>query len=147
MKEFDIRFTGDREDGDPDVSIGVMHLCDDTEYFHAPTIYWSTDQYESSWYTALRRIIDGAEVSCLVVAISDPRAANFIETWPLYRENDIVYFHNRLIFMDQLDHEFDPDAPWASMDPRVTVNEDGKKISEWVVPLQSLRDFLERKTK
>ncbi len=61
-----------------------MQLGDDTEYFYAPTTYWTTDQYESSWYTTLCRISDGAEVSYLVVAIENPESANFIEVWPLF---------------------------------------------------------------
>ncbi len=145
MTGFDIRFTGDRADDDPEVAIGVMYLVDHTEGFHAPTTYWSTDQYESSWNTALRRTIDGAEVSCLVVAIDDPRADNFTEVWPIYRENDTVYFQNHYLFPENLDHEFDPDVPWDSVRARETINDDGDKLSEWELPLQSLRDFLRQR--
>ncbi|WP_216896914.1 hypothetical protein [Nocardia alni] len=145
MEEFDIIFTGERAKDDPLVSIGMMKLGADTEYFHAPTTYWSTDQYESSWNTALRRICDGAEVSCLVVAIEDPEAAAYIEVWPLYREDDTVHFQNHLIFMEQLDHKFNPNAPWDSVHSRETVNEDGNSVSEWTLPLQSVKNFLTQK--
>ncbi len=128
------------------MSIGMMKLGNDTEYFYAPTTYWSAEQYESSWNTALRRISDGAEVSCLVVAIEDPEAVAFIEVWPLYRENNAVHFQNHYIFMEKLDHKFNPGTPRNSVRARETVDEDGKSISEWTLLLPGLQEFLDRKS-
>jgi hypothetical protein len=49
---------------------------------------------------------------------------------------------NRLLFLDQLPHDFDPAAPWDSVGPRRTVTEDGDQISEWRVSLDDIREFL-----
>lgn len=48
------------------------------------------------------------------------------------------------IFMDQLTHVFDPAAPWESVRPHAVVNEDGRKIQEWRVSLDDVREFYAR---
>jgi hypothetical protein len=47
-----------------------------------------------------------------------------------------------LVWETLLPHEFDADAPWESVSPRETVDEDGQTISEWKVNLTDVREFL-----
>ncbi len=53
-----------------------------------------------------------------LVSVSTTEEAEFFTAWPLYRSGDDVYVQNQLIFVDELDHDFDPDAPWESIGPR-----------------------------
>jgi hypothetical protein len=144
MTNFGIAFTGFDEE-DPLVAIGELKLGDDREYFQSVLGFWGVDDYLQSWTEALQRLLAGASTSCLATSIVDPSNANFVEVWPLYREQDEVYVQNKLLFLDQLPHEFDPAAPWDSVDPRSLVNEDGRRISEWRVSLDDIREFLELK--
>lgn len=143
MGNFSIAFTGFDEE-DPLVAIGELKLGEHSEYFEAVLEFWGLEDYERSWAEGLRRLLDGASVSCLATSMIDPPTPNFVEVWPLYRDGDDVYVQDQLIFMDQLTHEFDPAAPWDSVRPRAVVNEDGRKIQEWRVGLDDVREFYVR---
>lgn len=145
MANFSIGFTG-FDDHDPLVAIGELRLGEVHEYFESVLGFWELDDYARSWMTGLRRILAGASISCLVTSVTDPSSANFVEVWPLYREETDVYVQNRFIFLDQLTREFDPKAPWESIGPRSIVNEDGQRISEWRVGLDDIRSFIDSDT-
>lgn len=141
MGSFSIGFTG-FDDEDPLVAIGALVLGAQREYFESVLGFWGLDDYKASWTTGLRRLVAGASTSCLATLVIDPPTANFIEVWPLYREGSDVYVQNRLLFLDQLSHEFDPAAPWESVSPRSVVSEDGQRISEWRVSIDDIGEFL-----
>jgi hypothetical protein len=141
LVNFSIAFTGFDEQ-DPMVAIGKLRLGDADEYFESVLGFWAADDYERSWSACLRRLLAGESISCLATSITNPPTANFVEVWPLYREGNDVYVQNSLIFLDQLSHEFNTDAPWESVSPRETVDEDGQVISEWKVNLTDIREFL-----
>lgn len=145
MANFSIAFTGFDEE-DPLVAIGKLRLGEDDEYFESVLGFWGAADYEQSWLDGLRRILAGKSTSCLATSVTNPSSANFVEVWPLYREGSDVYVQNSLIFLDQLSHEFDPDAPWESVAPRSVVDEDGQTISEWRVSLDDIREYLETRT-
>jgi CdiI N-terminal domain len=145
LANFSIGFTGFDED-DPLVALGELRLGEVHEYFQSVLGFWELGDYTKSWATGLRRILAGASISCLATSVTDPATANFVETWPLYREGDDVYVHNKFLFLDQLTREFDPKAPWESIGPRSVVNEDGRRISEWQVRLDDIRYFLDSGT-
>lgn len=145
MANFSIAFTGFDEE-DPLVAIGKLRLGEDDEYFESVLGFWGAADYEQSWSDGLRRILAGKSTSCLATSVTNPSSANFVEVWPLYREGSDVYVQNSLIFLDQLSHEFDPDAPWESVAPRSVVDEDGQTISEWRVSLDDIREYLETRT-
>jgi hypothetical protein len=145
LANFSIGFTGFDED-DPLVALGELRLGEVHEYFQSVLGFWELGDYTKSWAIGLRRILAGASISCLATSVTDPATANFVETWPLYREGVDVYVHNKFLFLDQLAHEFDPKAPWESIGPRSVVNEDGQRISEWRVRLDDIRYFLDSGT-
>jgi hypothetical protein len=145
LANFSIGFTGFDED-DPLVALGELRLGEVHEYFQSVLGFWELDDYIQSWATGLRRLLAGASISCLATSVTDPASANFVETWPLYREGVSVYVQNRFLFLDQLTREFNPKAPWESIDPREVVSEDGQPISEWQVGLADIRDFLDSGT-
>jgi len=142
LANFSIGFTGFDEQ-DPFVALGELKLGEDCEHFGSILGFWRVDDYEESWLAALRRLVSGASVSCLATSVIDPSNANFLEVWPLYQEEGSVYVQNSLIFPDQLSREFNPAAPWESIDPRSVIDEDGEAISEWRVSLDDVREFLE----
>lgn len=145
MEKFSIAFTGiDKQD--PLIAVGKLRLGKDDEYFESVLGFWAAYDYEHSWSVGLDRLLAGESTSCLATSITNPSSANFVEVWPLYREGNDVYVQNCLIFLDQLSHEFDPDAPWDSVGPRSVVDEDGQAISEWKVNLSDIREFLESRT-
>jgi len=49
---------------------------------------------------------------------------------------------NHILFFDLLKSKFDQHYPYRHIPPRCTVNEEGEKISEWVMSVHDLVDFL-----
>jgi hypothetical protein len=143
MAGFSIGFTG-FDERDPLVATGLIKLGEHHEYFESVLVFWGIDDYRAIWDAGLRRLLRGASTSCLATSVLEPSSANFVEVWPLYREESDVYVQNCFLFLDQLSHEFDPAAPWESVYPRSVVNEDGQRISEWRVSVDSIGEFLER---
>ncbi|MCX4452872.1 hypothetical protein OOK58_12335 [Streptomyces sp. NBC_01728] len=121
---------------------GRIVVGDFTEAFPMDLTFWDSEHYEKSWANALRRL-EGADVatSCLVSSITDPKTANFVFCWPLYRIRDDVFAQNSLIILNELDNAFDPESPWLSVGPREIVDEDGNKISEWRTDIGTVREF------
>lgn len=142
MLNFKIALTGETLSDDPSVAIGVIQLGSHQEVFHAVLGFWSAEEYRASWIAALRRLVSGAEVSCLLTSVSNPEEAEFFTAWPLYRSGDDVYVQNQLIFVDELGHDFDPDAPWESVGPHASVDEDGNRISEWRLDRADIEGFI-----
>ncbi|MBC2908272.1 hypothetical protein H4N64_43680 [Streptomyces sp. PSKA01] len=105
--------------------------------------YWSVEQYQASWVRALRVLArEEVATSCLISSITNPASSNFIFCWPLYRSGEIVYVQNSIIFLEELEGDFDTDEPWRFVEPRSTVDEDGHEISEWQTTIDEVREFL-----
>jgi hypothetical protein len=141
---FGIRFVNDQiihEDNERCLC-GTILLGDlDEEAFHAPISYWTRLNYEQHWRDGLLRILSGAESSCLITLMYDPRLANFINWWPMYRVDDLVMVQNHLLFMDQLSVAFDEKNPFQSIKPRQTVTPEGEKVSEWSIEIGEIQSF------
>ena len=126
---------------------GRIVIGDFTETFAVPLGFWDEPDYSRSWRQAFQVLnANPHATSCLMTAMTDPSNSNFLVGWPMYREDEDVYIQNQLIFLDQIEGTFDPEAPWDSVRPRHTINEDGNKISEWITPMDSLREFFKLST-
>jgi hypothetical protein len=142
MSNFDIAFTSVVLEDDPPVATGVIQIGAHRESFHSVLGFWSVEIYRTNWINALRRVLSGADVSCLLTSVPNPATANLFTTWPLYRSNDQVSVQNQLIFADELDRAFDPDVPWQYIGPRTTVDEEGSRISEWRILCTDIEEFV-----
>jgi hypothetical protein len=128
--------------GDSGVASGRIIIDDFTETFRAPLGFWGESDYRRSWRQAFEVLnADPHATSCLMTSMTDPVNTNFLTCWPMYREGEEVYIQNALIFLDEIEQDFDPAAPWDSVRPREAIDEDGNKISEWITSMSSLREF------
>jgi hypothetical protein len=125
------------------VANGQIRIGDFSERFEVDLSYWTMKRYVESWARAID-VLEMQEVSCLVASITDPSSSNFCFCWSLYRSCNDVFVQQIVIFFDMLTRPFDPDAPWESIPPRVTVNEEGDRISEWKVTTAAISDFRRR---
>lgn len=123
---------------------GVITLGVHRERFVADVSYWSKGQYEMQWVTALQAIVSEKDRSALITSMHHPSKANFVEWWPMWRERSEIVFHNQLLPLNQLSVPFDPSYPDQFVGERVSINEDGAKISEWHVKVEAVRNFLAR---
>lgn len=138
---------GVKKDTGTKAAYGKIHIGDYSETFVAILHYWTPAQYAWQWETALRRIIEGRDRSALITSYVEAAPERFLFWWVLYRENDIVYIQNQMLFFDQLDKAFSVEHPWESVGARETITEEGREISEWTTSIEDVRECLERKTK
>lgn len=128
----------------PSEAVGRIRVGGFTETFPMDLSFWTVDEYCRSWDGSLRKLdeIDNS-TSCLIASITDPETSNFISCWPMYREGEEVYVQNSIIFLDELDEQFNPQEPWRYVEPRSSVDEDGNRISEWLTSTSQVRRFRE----
>lgn len=131
----------EENDGSAEAS-GRITIGDFTETFRVPLGFWGESDYRRNWRQAFE-VLDANQhsTSCLMTSMTDPRNSNFLACWPMYREGEDVYIQNAIIFLDEIGEAFDPAAPWAYVQPRHGIDEDGNKISEWTTSMYSLREF------
>ncbi|GIJ10445.1 hypothetical protein ACFFMR_22665 [Micromonospora andamanensis] len=128
---------------DPSVSVGKISAGDLDETFEMPTQFWSEASYRASWRRELQRILDGADRAVLLTLVVDPRSANWLRGYALYRLDSEIRIQERLFFLSELGHEFDLANPSRSVPAHASVTDDGLRISEWTVTIAELRGFFE----
>lgn len=121
---------------------GLLIIGSYVERFVAAIDYWDVALYRRHWRQAITRIVQGSVTSTLITSMYDPSVANFIYWWPLYRLGDTVRFQNHILFFNELQTPFDPNDPFRFVPERLTVNNDGEKISEWSASISDLESFL-----
>lgn len=122
--------------------LGLIRIGTFEERFEASLSYWNEEQYQRQWCAAVARVLQDGETSCLITSIRDPLHANFVFWWPIYLDHDHgdeVVLQNHVLFLDKCAHPFDPSSPYRNVPPRSRSSEDGAPISEWRIPLVSLK--------
>jgi hypothetical protein len=121
-------------------SYGIIQIGKFEERFVASLNFWGKDDYYKQWKQAIKRLTDQkSQRSCLITSLTNPKTANFITWWPIYRVGNSVYFQNQILFMSKLDTPFNPDDPYKYVSPRKTITEDKVEISEWELQVSDLR--------
>jgi hypothetical protein len=140
---FEIRLTNEAvPDSEGQAVYGRIQIEDYTETFVASLVSWTPDEYESQWYRACQRLVEGALESALVSSYVTPPTSEFFMWWPLYREGEIVHVRNELVPYSQLNKPFSVEAPWTSVRERKIATDEGLEISEWNTSIQSIQKFL-----
>lgn len=137
MDRLEIRFLGEATDGES--LDGLLEFPGLSERFSSSMSFWTKNQYEEQWKSAILRLRNGHPVTCLVTSVEDPRNANFFRTWVLYRISDSdVAAQERILFSEQLPGRFDPSRAWDFAGVRRDIDEDGNRVSEWIFPFASV---------
>jgi len=111
-----------------------------TESLHIPVSYWTIEDYKKSWMMSLKQGIESKGHSALAVSMYEPDFTNFIFTWVMYFDDDVIYVQNKILFLDECS-EFTPARINDFISARETYSEDGMKISEWKTDLNSVLTF------
>ena len=108
---FLIEFLEDAQ-GYEDLVQGQIKINEFCEVFEASLSFWDREDYVAQWNRGLSRLVLGRKTSCLITSMYDPKIANFIIVWTLYREGTKILVHNNLLFLEDIHGEFDPDNPY-----------------------------------
>lgn len=118
------------------VFTGHIHGIDGLdEAFHASNSYWSRNQYFDQWRRAIQFILEGNDKACFITSMYNPKSANFIVCWPLYREKNKIYLQNHYIELKKMNKNFDIDNIHLFIEDRVKDDE----TSEWIIPLEDFK--------
>jgi hypothetical protein len=144
---FDICLTGELvpESGGQAV-YGRIQIEDYFETFVASLVCWAPEDYGRHWTEGCRRLFNGNSESSLISSYVDPSMSEFLMWWPLYREGEIVHVRNEILPYATLEEPFAIEDPWSSIRLRRLATDEGFEVSEWETSVQSLREFLSRRT-
>ena len=124
--------------------VGLLMLGKHEERFVAHFWTWSEQQYLNHWEGALARALKGKS-SALVTDMRTPTQSSHLVWWPFWRINGELVFHNQLLFFEQ--HKIQ--GPHIEIDylcqfvgEREPYNDNGIPISEWIVPVSDVEEFL-----
>lgn len=122
------------QNGEP-VIRGGFQLPGCKEEFALPVSYWSRYDYVENWKRMVAHGVGSQASTAIVTSMRDPENMNFIFLWAFYFGGENVYIQNKILFMDEVEGVFDPSRMNSYLGKRITHNEDGVCISEWVVNL------------
>jgi hypothetical protein len=117
---------------------GEIQINDFRETLYISLGWWNLDDYKKQWQEGFKRLINH-DKSCLVVAVDNPKMRKFIEWWVLYKIDNKIYVRNKIaiedIYTEQIGNKpFTIHSCYDFIPERgEPYDEDGNKISEWVV--------------
>jgi CdiI N-terminal domain len=144
---FDIALFSDMVDGSELGNTGQhghIVIGDETEDFVSLIGFWSPADYRAHWRQAIDRLVNQKSDSCLITSIHDPREVTVISWWLLYPVDGDVALQQALLLLAESKDPFSTADPFASIPRRRIINEDGKRISEWRLPMSDFAEFLRR---
>jgi hypothetical protein len=142
---FDIRFSGEVIDGSEVGNaghVGEIILGDEREMFVSLVGYWSPADYLHQWKAGIRRLVSENSPSCLVSSLHDPQEADVLSWWLLYPMGSDVHVQDAILLLSHDRTRFSTTNPYAAIPPWRQLTDEGKQISEWIVPLQDFVDYL-----
>ena len=117
------------------------------ERFLLPIENWSLNQYFKQWEEGIERI-KIKNSSCLVTAVQNLNSMHpSIEQWVLYRENQAIFIQQQLLINETVQFSnklanFSSKTCYDFINPRKTITDEGKEISEWSCCLNDIVSWL-----
>lgn len=144
MSGFSIKLAdGDKYLDNELVAVGNIQIGSFNEEFQASLSYWSRENYQTQWMDAVYKLINGEDKVALITSMYPPKTANFIIWWMMYRIGENVHVQNQVLFLDELDKDFEEENVYQFIPERETVTEDGDVISEWIISLKDIIDSID----
>jgi len=119
---------------------GRVQLGDFIERFIAPLGRWDQSDYKRQWIDGAQRLIDG-----------ERRSAFMVEAgrlwWTAWRDGSKIYIQQQLLIDEDLSPACTARAanlPYDLIGTRESHSEDGEMLSEWLISLDDLREFMSR---
>lgn len=126
------------------VALGEIVIGSHAERFESPLEYWSRARYRAQWLEGARQLSSGASASCWITGITNPKSANFITWWPMWRIENRIIIQQHLLFMDRISFRFSENDPYLHLPSRSTKTDDGEPISEWSASIEDLNMCVEK---
>lgn len=121
-------------------------LGEHKENFPVITTLWNRFNYESQWIEALNGFVKNNVDACVLVTDIQPPGDSFgISYWAVFRAGDVAVFQER--FSRELSKRLI--GPAKTVEPHIPpriqgTSQEYSQVSEWTVPIDDLRRFVER---
>jgi hypothetical protein len=132
----------DEESEDEQTAIGCVQIGQFAERFLITLNYWDEATFERKWREAVTRLILGANAVGLMTWMTAPGVKDNGRAWILYREGQRVFIQDKIFIVSNESPKFDEEEHLVAIPPRITIDEDGLKISEWETGIQCLINYL-----
>lgn len=117
-----------------------IQLGEYSEELHIPVDYWSSDEYKRNWKKSLATGLEKRDHSLLITSMHDPVNLNFFSSWVIYYDKENSFVQNKIIFLEDFP-KFDLSMIENYIGIHEIINEDGFRISEWVVKTEDVISF------
>ena len=109
---------------------GVIQIDCFRELFSVDFSFWTKVEYEAHWQKASEALKAGQVVS-FIQSMSAPKSTNFYTIWAAYPVDEEIIFQEQLLFLNELEQDFDIEQPHLNALPYEEFSEDGEPISQW----------------
>jgi hypothetical protein len=122
-------------------ALAKITIGDFDETFNLRLGWWKIKDYESQWHTGIEHL-KNYNRSCLITDISDPSYYPFVNWWLLYKEDDVIYIRNEILYDEYYEEtigkkEFTKQNCYDFIGPKKPrLIEEGRMASEWVIPYE-----------
>ncbi len=138
---FGIEFV-EQEASSPDVLLGRFIAGTLDEKFDVVLGHWSRADYEASWCREIQNIINGEDRAALMTVALEPMKSNWLRAYTLFRFDKEIRVQERMFLLEDFNFHFDLSRPGKNVPPHQATDEDGDRLSEWIVTIEELRNFL-----
>ena len=111
------------------------------ERFTTPLGFWTEDDYSSQWVDGVRRLVHEKRNSALITSIYERTKQHGIGWFPLYVVEDEVAIQDHVVLPEAIGPDF-----FANPYDYVGERDPDEQLSEWRVPVSSLRNFLDSRS-
>ena len=123
------------------VALGEITLENFAEKFESSLSFWTISDYEKQWIEAAKRILK-FDQTAFITDLDNPKTSKFLTWWKAWKIEEKIFMQNQLLFLNQLSNSFDIKNPYKFIGDRTTETEDDEQISEWVISLEDIENFL-----
>ena len=120
---------------------GILKIGSFEEKIYLNQDYWNIEEYKKSWLNAIDNVLSEHKNTAIITSMSDIKNANFIEWWPMYIQDRQVIIQNHILFIKDIRHSVSENNLFSFIPKYNSHNEDGEKISQWMIPLHVLEKF------
>lgn len=124
--------------------VGRLKLSYYEESFISHLLTWDEEAYYLHWHRALTRVLSG-KPAALVTDMRPPDESQFLVWWPMWRIEENIVFHNQIFLYKEhgISRRLDILDLYEYIGSRRQTDLNGREISEWVIPILEIEQFLQ----
>ena len=141
MTHFNLEFIEESFQYDEPVAIGKITIGKFNEQFLSPISFWKQEDYFKNWIIQIENLNDNKGRIFLPTSMYNSVQTNFIFGWSIHIYKEVAYCQNNILFLDEIQGEFEASKVSSYVKERETVSGGGQIISEWKTDITGIANF------